>query len=105
MGRVSLRFFLSAIATIWLSLTLAFFALPVLPVIALQAGILFSGTVITETIFRRAGLGLLLLDATLERDYPIVQGIVGLTAATYIAFNSLSNLLTHWLDPRLRPIS
>lgn len=74
--------------------------LPVVSVIGLQAGILFSGTVITETIFGRAGLGLLLLDATLERDYPIVQGIVTLVAIIYIVINRLIDILILWLDPR-----
>lgn len=75
--------------------------LPAISVIALQAGILFSGTVITETIFSRAGLGLLLLDATLQRDYPVVQGVVVLTAITYIVFNAIADILTLVLDPRL----
>lgn len=75
--------------------------LPTIPVMALQAGILFSGTVITEVIFGRAGLGLLLLDATLQQDYPIVQGVVVLTAITYIIFNTLADILTQLLDPRL----
>lgn len=73
--------------------------LPVIPVIALQAGILFSGTVITESIFGRAGIGLLLLDATFQRDYPVVQGIVVLIAITYIVFNSLASILLQILDP------
>lgn len=75
--------------------------LPAISVIALQAGILFSGTVITESIFSRTGLGLLLLDATLQRDYPIVQGVVVLTAITYIVFNAIADIFTQILDPRL----
>lgn len=78
--------------------------LPAIPVIGLQAGILFSGTVITETIFGRAGLGLLLLDATLERDYPVVQGIVVLAAIFYLALNKIANLTVHLLDPRLTSV-
>lgn len=75
--------------------------LPTIPIIALQAGVLFSGTVIIETIFSRAGLGLLLLDATLQRDYPIVQGIVVLIVIIYIVINTLADILTQLLDPRL----
>lgn len=75
--------------------------LPAIPIIGLQAGIIFSGTVITESIFGRAGLGLLLLNATFERDYPIVQGVIVLSAITYIIFNALADLLTNILDPRL----
>lgn len=76
--------------------------LPAIPVIALQAGILFSGTVITESIFAQAGLGLLLLDATLNRDYPVVQGIVVLAAITYIMINHLAALTMQFLEPRLK---
>jgi len=75
--------------------------LPAIPVIGLQAGILFSGTVITETIFGRPGLGLLLLDATMERDYPVVQGVVVLAAIFYLVMNQIANLTVHLLDPRL----
>ena len=49
--------------------------LPAVPIIGLQAGIIFSGTVLIETIFGRAGLGLLLLDATLNRDYPSCKAL------------------------------
>lgn len=75
--------------------------LPAIPVIGLQAGILFSGTVITETIFGRAGLGLLLLDATLQHDYPVVQGIIILAAIAYILLNQFATFLVYWLDPGL----
>jgi ABC-type dipeptide/oligopeptide/nickel transport system permease component len=78
---------------------------PVIQIIALQAGILFSGTVITETLFSRPGLGLMLWNATLERDYPVVQGVVILIATTYIILNTLSHLLSQMLDPRLRDAS
>lgn len=74
----------------------------ILPVIALQSGALFSGTVLTETIFQRSGLGLLLWDAVLERDYPVVQGIVVVIACTYVFLNATANWLTVLIDPRLR---
>ena len=75
--------------------------IPVIPVITLQAGVLLSGTVITEAIFGRAGLGLLLLDATLQRDYPVVQGIVVLAAVIYIILNQLADIIVYWLNPTL----
>lgn len=80
-------------------------ALPVvLQVIALQAGILLSGTVITETLFSRPGLGLMLWNATLERDYPVVQGVIILVAACYVTLNTLADVLGQLADPRLRDI-
>jgi peptide/nickel transport system permease protein len=75
--------------------------LPAIPVIGAQTGILFSGTVLTESIFGRAGLGVLLLDAVLQRNYPVVQAIVTLSAGIYLFSNSLADLFTLWLDPRI----
>ncbi len=75
--------------------------IPAIAVAGLQAGILFSGTVITENIFSRPGLGQLLLTATLERDYPIVQGVVLLIAVLYVVINVAAQWLTTLVDPRL----
>jgi peptide/nickel transport system permease protein len=76
--------------------------LPVVQVIALQAGFLLSGAVITESLFVRPGIGRLLLDATLQQDYPLVQGIVVLSAVTYAMLNMLADTIRHLLDPRVR---
>jgi peptide/nickel transport system permease protein len=75
--------------------------LPSVRVIALQAGFLISGTVITETIFARPGLGRLLLNATVNQDYPIVQGVVAVSTMTYVGFNLCVDFITPLLDPRL----
>ncbi|MBC7870926.1 MAG: ABC transporter permease [Chitinophagaceae bacterium] len=75
--------------------------IPVLTVIATQTGILLGGVVITESIFVRPGIGQLLLNAVIDRDYPVVQGIVILSAVVY----TLLNLVVEWIyrlfDPRL----
>jgi len=76
--------------------------LPVVQVIAIQAGFLLSGAVITESLFVRPGIGRLLLDATLQQDYPLVQGIVALSAMTYAALNMLADIIHQLLDPRVR---
>lgn len=76
----------------------------ILPVIALQTGTLFSGTVLTEVIFQRAGLGLLLLDGVLARNYPVVQGIVIVVVLVYIAVNAVATTLATLIDPRLRAV-
>lgn len=76
--------------------------IPVVTVIALQAGFLLSGTVITEALFVRPGLGRLALDATLRRDYPIIQGVVLVSAVIYIALIALADALMPLIDPRVR---
>lgn len=76
--------------------------LPVLSAIGLQAGFLLGGTVIVESIFVRPGIGRLLLDSTLQLDYPVVQGIVILAAVIYTGLNTLIAMLYPLIDPRLR---
>jgi peptide/nickel transport system permease protein len=76
--------------------------IPVIGVIALQAGFLFSGVVVTETLFVRPGLGRLLLDATMRRDYPVIQGVVLLTLVIFTLVNLLADLLYTLVDPRVR---
>ncbi|MAU09702.1 MAG: hypothetical protein CL607_07775 [Anaerolineaceae bacterium] len=73
-----------------------------LPVIVLQFGYLLSGTVITESIFQRTGIGSVLLRATLLQDYPVVQGIVLLMAIIYTVLTLISDFGVALLDPRIR---
>ena len=79
---------------------------PVLPLAvslsALQAAFLLSGTVVTETVFSRPGLGRLLVSAILDGDYPVVQGLVVLGAAVYTLTHSVAEVIASHLDPRLR---
>ncbi len=75
--------------------------LPIAQVIALQAGFLLSGTVITEMLFVRPGIGKLLYDSTLKQDYPVVQGVVIFSAVVYTALNALADVLYPLLDPRV----
>jgi peptide/nickel transport system permease protein len=76
--------------------------LPIVAVIALQLGFLLGGTVITETIFVRRGLGRLLLNAINNRDFPVIQGLVTLTAFIYSLVNALADVLYTLVDPRVR---
>ncbi|MDH5675622.1 MAG: ABC transporter permease [Myxococcales bacterium] len=76
--------------------------LPVMTVGAAQLGALLSGTVITEKIFERPGLGTLFLDAFFARDIPVVQGCVLVIAVIYVAVNLLLDLLYAAADPRVR---
>jgi peptide/nickel transport system permease protein len=75
--------------------------LPVVSVIALQAGFLLGGVVITESLFVRPGLGRVLLDATLRQDYPVVQGVVVVGALAYTLVNAAADAVSRLLDPRL----
>ena len=75
--------------------------LPAVTVIALQAGFLLGGVVITESLFVRPGIGRVLLNATLRQDYPVVQGIVVLGAVIYTLLNAAADLFYRLLDPRV----
>jgi ABC-type dipeptide/oligopeptide/nickel transport system permease component len=75
---------------------------PILAVIALQTGFLLGGTVITEALFVRQGIGQVLLVAIQEKDFPVVQGIVVLSAITYNLANTFADLLIGAIDPRVR---
>jgi len=76
--------------------------LPVLPAISTQFGFLLGGAVITESLFVRAGLGKLLLDSVIAQDYPVVQGLVTLSAIIIVSLSFITDTLTHLIDPRLR---
>jgi peptide/nickel transport system permease protein len=77
--------------------------IPVVTIIGLQLGVLLAGAIITEKIFGWPGLGLLLVeDGIGKRDYRIVQGCVLAISVTYIAANSLTDMIYRWLDPRIR---
>lgn len=71
-------------------------------VIALQAGFLFSGTVVIETIFLRPGLGRVLLDAVIRQDYPVVQGAVLTATAIYALCSLLAEFFVRMADPRMK---
>jgi ABC-type dipeptide/oligopeptide/nickel transport system permease component len=75
---------------------------PVISMSALQAAFLLTGTVVTETVFARPGLGRLLVTSILQGDYPVAQGIVALAALLYTATGLVADLLSMILDPRLR---
>lgn len=76
--------------------------IPVVTIIGLQFGALLGGTVVTESLFSRRGLGRLVVDAISWQDYPLVQGVVILGATIYVAVNLLVDLSYGLLDPRIR---
>ncbi len=75
--------------------------IPVITVAGLQFAYLLNGAVIVEVVFNRPGIGSLLVDAIFARDYPVVQGVVLLTAALFVLTNFLVDLSYRYLDPRI----
>ena len=77
-------------------------AVPALAVTGVQFTFLIGGTVITERIFSYPGIGNLAIDAVINRDLPLIQGLVLTFGVIFIAVNMLVDALTAWLNPRLR---
>ncbi len=75
---------------------------PVVTLGALELGTLLSGAVLTEQVFSIPGFGKLIVDAVFNRDYPVVQGVVLVTASVYIGLNLLADIIYVFLNPRLR---
>ncbi len=75
--------------------------IPVVTVLGLQFGILLGGAVLTETVFAWPGVGRLLVDAILRRDYPVVQGTVMLLALLFVLINLVVDIVYAFLDPRI----
>jgi len=73
----------------------------VVTIIGLQFGFLLSGAVVVETVFARQGIGRLAITAILAKDFPLVQGIVLVSAVVYVAINLLVDLSYSFLDPRI----
>lgn len=76
--------------------------IPVLTIIGLEFGRLLGGTVVIETIFARPGIGRLLVDAILKKDFQVVQGAVLISALFYVAVNLLVDVSYAYADPRIR---
>jgi peptide/nickel transport system permease protein len=77
-------------------------AIPIVTVIGLNFGHLLGGTIVMETVFARPGIGKLLLDAILGRDYPVVQGVTLVIAVSFVLVNLLTDLTYPFFDPRLK---
>lgn len=75
--------------------------LPIITLIGLQVGYLLSGAVVIETVFSRPGLGRLLIDSILSKDYLTVQGLVLLITIMYALVNLLVDLTYPFIDPRI----
>jgi len=76
--------------------------MPVITLGALELGTLLSGAVLTEQVFSIPGFGKMIVDAVFNRDYPVVQGVVLVTAFLYVLLNLLADILYVIVNPRLR---
>jgi peptide/nickel transport system permease protein len=76
--------------------------LPTITLATVQFGALLSGAIVTETVFARDGLGRLIVDGILQRDFPVVQGVVLIVAVIYTLVNLATDLMYAWFDPRIR---
>ena len=76
--------------------------IPVVTLGALELGTLLSGAVLTEQVFSIPGFGKMVVDAVFNRDYPVVQGVVLVTAFLFILLNLLADVLYVLINPRLR---
>jgi ABC-type dipeptide/oligopeptide/nickel transport system permease component len=75
--------------------------IPLLTIIGLFLAIALTGTVLTETVFARPGLGKMLVDAIGARDYPLAQGAITIFTMTIILVNLLVDILYAVFDPRI----
>jgi peptide/nickel transport system permease protein len=66
----------------------------------LQIGYLFGGVIFSEIIFNWPGIGLLLFEAILQRDVPVIQGCVLAVAVVFVLGNMVSDVVVHLLDPK-----
>jgi peptide/nickel transport system permease protein len=75
--------------------------LPIVTIVGLSFAVLMGGTVVTETLFSLPGIGRLVVEAVLRRDYPVIQGAVLYVTTAIVVVNLLVDLLYLWIDPRI----
>jgi ABC-type dipeptide/oligopeptide/nickel transport system permease component len=76
--------------------------IPVVTVIGLRFGGLLAGSALVESVFAIPGLGRLLIDGVLKRDYPVVQGTILVISITFVIVNTVVDLLYAAIDPRIK---
>lgn len=87
---------------VWLEAVLRNSLTPVVTLVGLEVGILMGSTVLVERVFNWPGLSSLLIESVAQRDYPVIQGVILLTAAIFIVINIVVDYLYTVLDPRAR---
>jgi peptide/nickel transport system permease protein len=76
--------------------------IPAITVVGSSLGALLGGAVVTETVFTLPGMGQLVVQSVLRRDFPVIQGAVMVIAAIYVLANLLVDVLYIYIDPRVR---
>ena len=76
--------------------------IPIITVVGLQFGLLLGGAVLTETVFAWPGIGRLIVDSILARDYPVIQGTILIFGLLYILVNLFVDITYAFIDPRIR---
>ncbi|MBO8142571.1 MAG: ABC transporter permease [Firmicutes bacterium] len=76
--------------------------IPVMTLLGLRMPWLFGGAVVTETVFAWPGMGRLMVDSIMKRDYPVVQGAVLFLALLVVLANLLVDVMYAWVDPRIK---
>ncbi len=89
-------------ARVFLRVALRNAAVPIVTIIGVGFGVVLTGVVVTETVFNLPGLGRLVVEAVLARDYPVIQCVVLLFSVVYVLLNLVVDLAYAALDPRIR---
>jgi peptide/nickel transport system permease protein len=76
--------------------------IPIVTVVGILTGVLLGGAVVVEQVFSLPGVGRLIIGAIQRRDFPIIQGGLLITAATFVFVNIGVDIIYGWLDPRVR---
>ena len=80
-------------------------AMPVVTLAGLQLAQVFSGAVLVETVFSLPGVGPLLYESIVRRDFPVILGVLFGAATTTIVANIITDIIYRWMDPRIKSIS
>ena len=75
--------------------------IPVITVVGLQVGYLLGGDILVEIVFSWPGIGLLMMNGIMARDFPLVQGAILLVATSYVVVNLVVDILYAYVDPRI----
>jgi ABC-type dipeptide/oligopeptide/nickel transport system permease component len=76
--------------------------IPVVSIVGLRFGGLLAGTVLVESVFGIPGVGRLVVDSVVMRDYPMIQGSILVVASVFVAINTFTDILYGVIDPRIR---
>jgi peptide/nickel transport system permease protein len=77
-------------------------AVPIVTIVGVGVAMLISGVVVTESVFNLPGLGRLVVEAVLARDYPVIQALILLFSFFYVIVNLIVDMLYTVFDPRIR---